>query len=132
MSDFSAYLVQLRTTRGHDSAAKLSAYAKSRGHKITGQAIRNFELGRVPNRDSREILKDVLHMSNAMYKKFEFMCALSAIQKEWHDLDLFVISPSNIDSVVKQIESIVQVSDDQRERLKLCLTSPSSIVKQHI
>lgn len=130
MSDFSAYLVKLRQAKGHDSAAKLSSYAKTRGYKITGQAIRNFELGRVPNRESRLILKDILHMSSESYKKFELMCAVSAIQKEWESLDLFVISPANVGTVVKQIGDIVPINDEQRERIRLCLTSPNSIVKQ--
>lgn len=129
--DHAAYLKKLREARGHQSATKLSTYAKTRGHSITGQAIRNFEAGRVPNKESRQILAEILHMSSDNAQRFEYMCAQATANREFEDLDILLVTPLNRGSIVRQITEICgTLSDEQREEVKRCLMSPNSIVRR--
>ncbi len=127
--DHAAYLKKLRFARGHRSCAALSAYALSKGHKISGQAIRNFEAGRVPNKESRVILADILHMNSKSAQKFEYMCALSTTNREFEDLDILLVTPLNRDSIIRQIAEICELDTAQKKEVERCLMSPNSIVR---
>lgn len=128
--DHAAYLKKLRLAKGHQSPAKLSTYAKTRGHSITGQAIRNFEVGRVPNKESREVLKDILHMNAESALRFEYMCAQSTANREFAELDIMLVTPLNRASIVRRIADICELSREQRKEVELCLMSANSIVRK--
>lgn len=131
MMDFAAFLKKLRLARGHQSASALSNYAKTKGYTLTGQAIRNFEQGRVPNQESRRILSDILHMTPPNAEKFEYMCCYASMNRDWDSLDFLLVTPLNRANIVNQINRICgELTTDQREEVIQCLTSPNSIVRQ--
>lgn len=105
-----------REAKGHDSAAKLATYAKTLGYSITGQAIRNFERGQVPNAESRELLGAILHLNAENHKRFIHMCAYADIQAKWGHLDLFIVDEFNRSQIARHVADTAAPNLPRAER----------------
>lgn len=129
--DFAAYLKSLRKARGHTSARALSQYAKTRTHNISAQAIRNFESGeRIPNQESRRVMKDILHMSAEAANRFDGMVLHATINRGWPDTDFVLITSLNRKAIMNQICDIVgDLDPQQKAELQWILSNPSTLIK---
>jgi hypothetical protein len=127
VSDHGSFLESMRAARGHTSCAKLAEYARTRGHSLTAQAIRNYELGRVPNKESRAILADILHLNEEHTLRLDHLCAHADMNNRWPEVDLFIVDAyarpriaghivdtllpdagyEQRDALIKQVESIL-------------------------
>ena len=133
MTTISEYLISVRQARGHDTVTKLSKYARTRGHSLTAQAIRNFESGKIPNTESREILADVLHLNTESRRLMEVLCARADIERRWGHLDLFMVDPIYRKSIARDLARVSLPSDASRadvteaaSRIEECLKKPDS------
>ena len=135
MTTISEYLMSMRVARGHDTVTKLSKYARTRGHSLTAQAIRNFESGNIPNAESREILADVLHLNAESCHLMEVLCARADIERRWSHLGLYVVDPIYRKSVARDLARVALPDEASRadikeaaERIESCLKTPGSVV----
>lgn len=133
MATISEYLTSVREARGHDTVTKLSRYARTRGHSLTAQAIRNFEKGKIPNAESREILADVLHLNAESRHLMEVLCARADIERRWSHLDIYVVDPIYRKSVSRDLARVALPDNASRadikeaaERIESCLRKPDS------
>ena len=133
MTTISEYLTDVRKARGHNTVTKLAYYARTRGHSLTAQAIRNFEQGKIPNAESREILADVLHLSAESRQLMEVLCARADVERRWSHLDLFVVDPIYRKSVARDLARVALPDDANRAqiseaaaRIETCLKKPDS------
>jgi hypothetical protein len=113
------FLRSMREAKGHESAASLATYAATMGLKITGQAIRNFETGRVPNAESREILSTILHLDKEHQRRFLYLCAHAEIQSRWGHLDLFIVDEFNRDQIARHVVDTTSPDVSRAERKEL-------------
>lgn len=106
------FLASMRVARGHLSAEKLAEYARTRGHSLTGQAIRNYESGRIPNEESRDILGDILHLNAENKERLRYLCAISDLHRRWPDLDAIVIDKFTRKAIAQRC---VAVADSEHQ-----------------
>lgn len=128
MTTHSELLRAVREARGHKTPTALSAWAKTCGISITSQAIRNFENGKIPNKESRKALGDILHFSAETIHRLEVLCAHAEISKRWGHLELFVIDDLARDTIARELARVVLPDASRKEiveageRVKECLT----------
>jgi hypothetical protein len=128
MTTHSELLRAVRLARGHSSPAGLSAWAKTCGVSLTAQAIRNFENGKIPNKESRKALSAILHLSIDTTHRLEVLCAHAEISKRWGHLGLFVIDDLSRDTIAKELARVVLPNASRLEiaeageRVTDCLT----------
>jgi len=133
MTTISEYLISVRSARGHKTPTELSKYARTRGHSMTAQAIRNFEQGKIPNLESREILADVLHLNAESRQLMEVLCARADIERRWSHVELFVVDPIYRKSLARDLARVALPDNASRaeivqaaERIETCLKKPDS------
>lgn len=105
------YLKEIRLKRGHGTIGALSQYAKALGENISRESLRLFENEKkVPNPESRRILRDILKLDIHQVYQLEKLCAEAHIRDKYNlgpavilDHTLAIQTSNQIVSVVQQV-----------------------------
>lgn len=103
------YLRELRLRRGHGTIGALSQYAKAVGENISRESLRLFENEqKVPNPESRRILRDILKLDIHQVYQLERLCAVAHIKSKYDLGDVTILDHTLANQLSNQIASAVQ------------------------
>lgn len=103
------YLRDLRLRRGHGTIGALSQYAKALGVTISRESLRLFENEqKVPNPESRRILRDILKLDIHQVYQLERLCAEAHLRAKYDLGAITILDHTLANQISNQIASAVQ------------------------
>ena len=77
------FLKEHRIRRGHDSLGSFASFLNAKGFKISREALRLFESGKIPKPETREMLCKALMFSDYEVREFKLLSALQYIKTKY-------------------------------------------------
>lgn len=103
------YLKEIRLSRGHGTVGALAQYAKAIGVDISRESLRLFENEKkVPNPESRKILKHILRLDIHQVYRLEKLCAEAHLSSKYSLGPTLLVDSSSAIHLSSQIVSMVK------------------------
>lgn len=113
------FLKEHRVRRGHDSLGSFANFLNAKGFKISREALRLFESGKIPKPETREMLCKALMFNDYEVREFKLLSALQYIKTKY-DIDDLVLMDSlasvqMTNMIVSSVRTILyrEVEDEQ-------------------
>ena len=102
------FLKEHRIRRGHDSLGSFANFLNAKGFKISREALRLFESGKIPKPETREMLCKALMFNDYEVREFKHLSALQYLKTKYSIDDVILLDSLTSEQMSNMIVSSVR------------------------